>query len=115
MHMAEQAPPTPNVDFQRIIESAHRLGIELDEEEALQWMTAIISMKSSMDITIDAKTGVFGNKIVMLDFKPDELEYFREIGRLVEFKDEPGLVEMSPASRRHSRKSNLLNCDHFKR
>ena len=117
--MAEQAPPTPNVDLQRIIESAHRLGIELDEEEALQWMTAIISMKSSMDITIDAKTGVFGNKIVMLDFKPDELEYFREIGRLVEFKDEPGVVETALALSGSSAQSKIQtypgDCDYFER
>jgi len=119
MNMAEQAPPTPNVDLQRIIESAHRLGIELDEEEALQWMTAIISMKSSMDITIDAKTGVFGNKIVMLDFKPDELEYFREIGRLVEFKDEPGVVETALALSGSSAQSKIQtypgDCDYFER
>jgi len=119
MHMAEQAPPTPNVDLQRIIESAHRLGIELDEEEALQWMTAIISMKSSMDITIDAKTGVFGNKIVMLDFKPDELGYFRVIGRLVEFKDEPGVVETALALSGSSAQSKIQtypgDCDYFER
>ena len=32
---------TPTTDLQRIIESASRLGVELDEEEALQWLTAM--------------------------------------------------------------------------
>ena len=32
---------TPEQDLKQIIESAKRLGIELDESDALQWLTAI--------------------------------------------------------------------------
>ena len=52
--MSEQNQPTPTADLARLVESARRLGIELDEAEALQWMSAIISIKSSTDISIDA-------------------------------------------------------------
>src|SRR5512136_2296262 len=95
--MPSKKQPTPAADVARIVESARRLGIELDEAEALQWMTAIASFDSSMDISVDAESGVFGNKIVMLDFSPHELAHFREIGRLVEFVDEPGQVETALA------------------
>jgi hypothetical protein len=117
--MTQEEKPTPSVDLKRIIESAHRLGIELDEEEALQWMTALISMKSSLDISVDRDTGVFGNKIVMLDFSPHELEHFREIGRLVEFQDQPGVVETALALSGSSAQSKIQtypgDCDYFER
>ena len=95
--MTQEEQPTPSVSLQRIVESAQRLGIELDEAEALQWMTALVSLKSSMDISVDPSTGVFGSKIVMLDFSSQELAHFREIGRLVEFEDQQGIVETALA------------------
>jgi hypothetical protein len=117
--MTQEEQPTPNVSVERIVESAHRLGIELNEDEALQWMTALVSMKSSMDISVDPNTGVFGNKIVMLDFSPDELAHFREIGRLVEFQDEPGVVETALALSGSSAQSKIQtypgDCDYFER
>jgi len=117
--MNQTEKPTPTADLKRIMESAHRLGIELDEEEALQWMTALISMKSSLDISVDRDTGVFGNKIVMLDFSPNELAHFREIGRLVEFDDQPGVVETALALSGSSAQSKIQtfpgDCDYFER
>jgi hypothetical protein len=87
----------PAADLQRIIESAHRLGIELDEAEALQWLTAIVAISKDEDIHVDERTGVFGHKVTMLDFSPEDLEHFRAIGRLVEFYDVPGEVETALA------------------
>jgi hypothetical protein len=117
--MNQEEQPTPNVSLQRIVESAHRLGIELDEQEALQWLTALASMKSTMDISVDASTGVFGSKIVMLDFSPHELAHFREIGRLVEFQDQPGVVETALALSGSSAQSKIQtypgDCDYFER
>jgi hypothetical protein len=40
---------------------------------------------------------VFGHKVTMLDFSPEDLEHFRRIGRLVEFEDVPGHVETALA------------------
>jgi len=117
--MTEQELPSPSIDLQRIVESAQRLGVELDETEALQWMTALASLKSSMDISVDADSGVFGNKIVMLDFSPHELAHFREIGRLVEFADQPGVVETALALSGSSAQSKIQtypgDCDYFER
>ena len=117
--MPSKKQPTPAADLARIVESARRLGIELDEAEALQWMTAIASFDSAMDISVDADSGVFGNKIVMLDFSPRELAHFREIGRLVEFDDQPGVVETALALSGSSAQSKIQtypgDCDYFER
>jgi hypothetical protein len=96
--MSTPSPATPNVELQRILESARRLGVEMDEEEALQWLTAIASARSgSDDVAVDVHSGVFGHKVSMLDFSPQDLAHFREIGRLVEFQDQPGRVETALA------------------
>ncbi|HQL39200.1 MAG TPA: hypothetical protein PKV95_06950, partial [Anaerolineaceae bacterium] len=87
---------TPQQELQRIMESAARLGIELDEEEALQWLTAIAAQQSD-EMVMDEKTGVFGHRVTMLDFSPTELAHFRKIGEVVGFSDEPGVVETALA------------------
>lgn len=81
----------------QIIQSAKRLGIELDEGAAIQWLTAISAAKEEGDVVFDDRTGVFGHKVSMLDFKSDDLAHFRKVGRLVEFLDIPGKVETALA------------------
>ncbi len=55
----------------------------------------------------------------MLDFSPHELAHFREIGRLVEFQDEPGVVETALALSGSSAQSKIQtypgDCDYFER
>jgi hypothetical protein len=55
----------------------------------------------------------------MLDFSPGELAYFREIGRLVEFKDVPGEVETALALSGSAAQSKIQSypgdCDFFER
>ena len=55
----------------------------------------------------------------MLDFSPNELAYFREVGRLVEFHDQPGVVETALALSGSSAQSKIQtypgDCDYFER
>ena len=95
--MSEKKQPEPDIDLQRILESAQRLGVELDEEEALQWLTAISAAKASDDVVVDRRTGIFGHTVSMLDFSSEELDYFRTIGKLVEFEDQADIVETALA------------------
>jgi hypothetical protein len=81
----------------QIIQSAQRLGIELDEADALQWLTAISAARQEGEITFDHRLGVFGHTVSMLDFSPEDLAHFRKIGQLVEFADIPGKVETALA------------------
>ena len=102
-----------------IVASARRLGMEIDQEEALQWLTNITSWQTHDALQVDARVGVFGHKVVMLDFSPEELAYFREIGRLVEFADQPGVVETALALSGSAAQSKIQtypgDCDYFER
>jgi hypothetical protein len=87
----------PQNELDQIVESARRLGIELDETDALQWLTAITASQQEDEIVFDDRAGVFGHKVSMLDFSPEDLAHFRKMGRLVEFIDIPGKVETALA------------------
>lgn len=105
-------------ELQKIIASASRLGVEMDEEEALQWLIAMASVKGT-EVAMDVETGVFGHRVAMLDFSPADLERFREVGRLVEFKDQPGKVETALALSGSAAQSKIQSypgdCDYFER
>lgn len=88
--------PQPDDALKNIIESAKRLGVEMDEADTLQWLAAI-SAAPTNDLVLDEKSGTFGHRISMLDFSPQELAHFRSIGSLVEFADVPGEVETALA------------------
>jgi len=92
-----QAPAAEGEALARIIASAGRLGVEMDEAEARQWLAAIGESTSDPGVVMDERTGVFGHKVSMLDFSTDELEHFRRVGRLVELDDVPGVVETALA------------------
>jgi hypothetical protein len=84
--------------LKQIIDSARRLGVELDEAGAQQWLAAVTAAPSNDDdIVLDVSTGVFGHRLTMLDFSAEDLAHFRKIGRLVEFTDVPGKVETALA------------------
>jgi len=86
------APDAPSDDVQRILESARRLGVELDEADTVQWLAAIAA-HSDDDVTIDESAGTFGHRVAMLDFSPKDLARFRKIGRIVELTGDPELTE----------------------
>jgi len=108
-----------SAEIARICESAQRLGIEVDEADALQWLTAMATWQAGGDLTVDTRTGVFGHKVVMLDFSDQDLARFREMGRLVEFQDQPGVVETALALSGSAAQSKIQSypgdCDYFER
>jgi len=117
--MTEQKGASPSIDLERIVESARRLGVELDEVEAMQWLTAISAAKSEGEVVVDTKSGVFGHKITLLDFSTEDLAYFRKIGELVEIHDRPGIVETALALSGSAAQSKIQiypgDCDYFER
>jgi len=116
--MDAKRPSDASEKLSAIIESANQLGVEINEVEALQWLSAMAA-DSETEISMDLETGVFGHKVVMLDFSPADLAHFREIGRLVEFKDQPGVVETALALSGSSAQSKIQtypgDCDYFER
>ena len=111
-------PSQSREELQQMLESARRLGVEMDEAEALRWLSAMAA-GSGGDIVFDSRTGVFGHKVSMLDFAPQDLERFRAIGRLVEFQDEPGVVDTALALSGSAAQSKIQSypgdCDYFER
>jgi hypothetical protein len=111
-------PPNSSEELQRMLLSARRLGVEMDEAEALRWLSSMVA-GSGGDIVFDSRTGVFGHKVSMLDFTPQDLEHFRSVGRLVEFHDEPGIVETALALSGSAAQSKIQtypgDCDYFER
>ena len=106
-------------DVFRIIDSAKRLGIEMDEAEALQWLSDMAAAKSKKQFKFDENTGVYGHQITMMDFSQDDLQYFREIGKLVEFNDIEGVVETALSLSGSAAQSKIQtypgDCDYFER
>lgn len=94
--MSETSSQRPSEELAQIIASAQRLGVELDEADALQWLAKITAAQQD-EVVVDVHSGVFGHRISMLDFKPEELTHFRRIGNLVSFEDRPGVVETALA------------------
>jgi hypothetical protein len=77
---------------QQIVEAAAKLGIEVDEADATQWLTAVAGTHaSSGDFEVDVDAGVYGHRITLLDFDPKELERYRQIAEIVEIPDRPGV------------------------
>jgi len=107
-----------NYDLEQIRESAQRLGVEIEESEALQWLANMNAPKQE-EITVDARAGVFGHNVTMLDFSDTELEYFRRVGKLVEFEDIPGVLETALALSGSAAQSKIQSypgdCDYFER
>ncbi len=73
--------------IQRVIESAERLGVELDEQEAREWIAAMAREAAGGDVVVDVDSGVFGHRATMLDLRPDELARFRRLAAIVGFEN----------------------------
>lgn len=105
--------------LQSIIESAARLGVELDQEDTIQWLAAIAAESTGDDVVVDADSGTFGHRVSMLDFSPRDLERFRRIGAIVEVTGPVGVVEGALALSGSAAQSKIQSfpgdCDYFQR
>ena len=89
---ASAPAPSPDDEVASIIESAKRLGVELDEAETVQWLTAIAAQTDD-DLQVDEESGTFGHRVAMLAFTPRDLARFRAIGTIVELTGDPEITE----------------------
>jgi hypothetical protein len=88
----EQQTSDPQEEIKRIINSARSLGVEMDEEEAIQWLTSIVATDQSDGTPqVDHERGVFGHRVVLLDFDPSDLERVRRVAAIVELEDRPNV------------------------
>jgi hypothetical protein len=103
----------------RVVESAQRLGVELDEREAQQWVEAMANEESGGDLVVDVNTGVYGHRVSMLDFAPSDLARFRDMAPIVGFEDRPPKVltalSISGSAAQSKINSFPADCDFFER
>ncbi|MGD8626504.1 MAG: hypothetical protein PVF47_09145 [Anaerolineae bacterium] len=77
---------------QQIIEAASKLGVEVDEADAAQWLTAMAGAQTAPgDFEVDVDAGIYGHRITLLDFDPEVLDRYRQIAEIVEIPDRPGV------------------------
>ena len=102
-----------------VIESAKRLGVELDEVEAAQWVAALETEAEGGDVVVDVDSGIYGHRVSMLDFTARDLARFRAIGEIVGFPDRPPTVltalALSGSAAQGKVQSYPGDCDYFER
>ncbi len=81
-------------EIKQIIEAARRLGVEIDEQKAIEWLNKMAAAQASKeDLAIDEEKGIYGHKINIIDFDADDLERYRRIANIVGIPDTEGVVE----------------------
>ncbi|MEZ4596848.1 MAG: hypothetical protein R3C32_08395 [Chloroflexota bacterium] len=85
MDPSAAAPQDP---LASILESAHRMGVELDHDEALRWMAAMRAEEGE-GIEVDVQSGVFGHRVTMADSDPEGLARLRRAIDVAGIPDEP--------------------------
>jgi len=103
----------------RVIDSARRLGLELDEREATEWVAAMETEAVGGDLVIDVDSGVYGHRVSMLDCRPADLARFREMAAVVGFEDRPPQVltalAISGSAAQNKVNAFPADCDFFER
>ena len=113
-------PTEPAVTaLEGVIDSARRLGVELDEAEAAEWVAALESEAGGGEIVVDVDSGIYGHRVSMLDFTARDLARFRAIGEIVGFPDRPPVVltalALSGSAAQDKVQSYPGDCDYFER
>ena len=103
----------------KIVESAQRMGIDINEREADEWVAAMQDESVGGDLIVDVNSGVYGHRVTMLDFAPADLARFRDMGKIGGLGDRPPNV-MTALSISGSAAQNKINafpsdCDFFER
>ena len=103
----------------RVVSSATRLGVELNEDEAAEWVAAMETEASGGELVVDVDSGVYGHRVSMLDFLPKDLARFREMSTIVGFEDRPPQVTTALSISGSAAQSKInaypADCDFFER
>jgi hypothetical protein len=102
-----------------VIASARRLGVELDEDEAVRWVAALEAENLGGDLVVDVDSGVYGHRVSMLDFSSRDIARFRAIGDIVGMPDRLPVVRTALALSGSAAQSKVNtfpgDCDFFER
>ncbi|MGD1992754.1 MAG: hypothetical protein PVI59_06140 [Anaerolineae bacterium] len=106
-------------EIERIIRTARTLGVEVDETDVTQWLTALTAAEVSKDdVAIDEQSGIYGHKITLLDFDLATLERYRRIADIVQLPDLPNVetaVSLAGSAAQGRIQRYPGDCDYFER
>src|SRR5262245_62729799 len=109
---------SPEVSLASIMESAQRLGVELDGDEAIRWIEAMES-EAEGSVHVDIQSGIFGHRVTMADSDPVGLARLRDIIAVVGIPDEPPEVTTALALSGSAAQGRIqrfpADCDFFER
>jgi hypothetical protein len=89
---SSQPAANPNLQIEQIMESAMALGVEIDKEKAIQWLTTIAALDhDGQNLRVDQQSGIYGHRVVLLDFDPADLDRVRRVAAIVELEDRPNV------------------------
>lgn len=115
--MATETPRDEAIE--RVVASAARMGVELDEAEAAEWVAAMATEASGGELVMDVDSGVYGHRVTMLDFRPEDLARFREMAVIVGFEDRPPQIttalSISGSAAQAKVNAYPADCDFFER
>ena len=86
--MAIESAMGPDNSIDAVLAAAAELGVELDAEEAREWIREV-SRVGTDRLVVDVDSGVYGHHITMADLDDAELGRFRHIGSIVGIDDRP--------------------------
>ncbi|MGD1995185.1 MAG: hypothetical protein PVH62_00275 [Anaerolineae bacterium] len=106
-------------EVESIIRTARMLGVEVDETDVAQWLTAMAAAQiGAEDWAVVEEIGVFGHRVTLLDFDPETLERYRRIADVVQLPDLPNVetaVSLAGSAAQGRIQRYPGDCDYFER
>jgi len=114
----EPSASDPQDPLASILDSAERMGVELDRDEALRWIEAMRS-ETLGGVQVDVQSGVFGHRVTMADTDTEGLARLRHVIGVVGIPDEPPDVTTALALSGSAAQGRIqrfpADCDFFER
>ncbi|MFN8518724.1 MAG: hypothetical protein U0667_04880 [Chloroflexota bacterium] len=114
----EPSASDPQDPLASILDSAERMGVELDRDEALRWIEAMRS-ETLGGVQVDVQSGVFGHRVTMADTDTEGLARLHHVIGVVGIPDEPPDVTTALALSGSAAQGRIqrfpADCDFFER
>lgn len=104
-------------EIEHIIKTARTLGVEVDETDVAQWLTAMAT-SGTMEWEVDEEAGIYGHEITLLDFDKATLDRYRRIADIVQLPDLPDVetaISLAGSAAQGVIQRYPGDCDYFER
>jgi hypothetical protein len=104
-------------EVNQIIKTAKMLGVEVDETDVAQWLTAMAA-SGAMEWEVDKEAGIYGHEITLLDFDKATLDRYRRIADIVQLPDLPNVetaISLAGSAAQGMIQRYPGDCDYFER